>query len=91
MLKRIARRWLLIGISEDGEAKYKSARAGRLAWDRCWTRLCACYCCYYKATRALVGGIEADARLLVLKIEGNKIKSKCYIDCQTRKNNAGNS
>lgn len=42
---------------------------------------CVC-CCYYKATRALVGEIEADARLLVLKIEGDKINSKCYIECQ---------
>ena len=41
----------------------------------------SCCCCYYKATRALVRGIEADARLLGLKIEGNKIKSKCYIEC----------
>lgn len=27
--------------------------------------------------------IEADVRLLVLKIEGDKIKSKCYIECQS--------
>ena len=42
-------------------------------------------CCYYKATRALVGGVEADSRLLELKIEGDKIKSKCYTECQTWK------
>lgn len=39
--------------------------------------LSVCCCCYYKATGALARGMEADARLLVLKIEGDKIRSKC--------------
>ena len=90
--KRVARRRLLIGIGEDSERKYKSRRAGQPAWKGRWTWLRVCCHCYYKATRALVGGIEAEARLLGLKIEGDKIRSKCYIECHgQKKTNAGDS
>ena len=33
----------------------------------------------------LLGELKQTLRLLVLKIEGDKIKSKCYIECQQKK------